>query len=190
MAFNKVMEKQILTLGVEMMRKTGIFLMLLFIMTSGVVSFAEGSLQNNETKSDTEHIIVFDDLDKIPYQSFSGNDSNGDEYTISISPFDNNKYNTNAYGTLSSNSWLISYDGITIKASFVMTVTNNKCTSAYNKSISTFGGKYVNDILTKGDSHGMLSFDVVGIGGLFQKNCWLKGTVSGNNNTVVVTSDM
>lgn len=75
MAFNKVMEKQILTLGVEMMRKTGIFLMLLFIMTSGVVSFAEGSLQNNETKSDTEHIIVFDDLDKIPYQSFSGNDS-------------------------------------------------------------------------------------------------------------------
>jgi len=70
-----------------------------------------------------------------------------------------------------------------------MTVTDNKCTSVYDKWIMVIGGTYDNAALSRGSSYGKLEFDVT-TAGIFQTTCWLKGTVTGSNNEIDVSFQM
>lgn len=71
-----------------------------------------------------------------------------------------------------------------------MTVSGNKVTSVYDDSISVVGGTYEDEELTSTTTYGKLTFKVKSIAGIITGKCWLKGTVTGNDNKIDVTWQM
>lgn len=85
---------------------------------------------------------------------------------------------------------LVRYSGLSNRAEFYMTISNNRVTDAYDYTISLTGGSYENESLTHTATYGKLSFKAVSLGGLISKSCWLKGTVTGKNNEFTVDWQM
>lgn len=115
-------------------------------------------------------------------------DSNGNEAVVGI-----RKIGTSgdlARAAAAGETWQVWYRGATTYAEFYMTVSDNKVTSVYNEMISVAGGSYSNVKLTKTTTYGKLSFKASVIGGLISGDCWLKGTVTGENDEIDVTWSM
>ncbi|HAQ41387.1 MAG TPA: Tat pathway signal sequence [Clostridiales bacterium] len=137
---------------------------------------------NNAALKTAVGTVNFKDLENNPNQSYTGIDKNGDEYTVTIEKVD-------SLNRASANSWKVSLTGVIINCYFYMTVTDNKCTSVYDKWIMVIGGTYDNATLSKASSYGKLEFDVT-TAGIFQTTCWLKGTVTGSDNEIDVSFQM
>lgn len=91
---------------------------------------------------------------------------------------------------LSITVWKVSYTGGVINCHFYMTVSDNKVTSVYDRHISTFGGAYDDEVLTSTSAYGKLTFGFRSFLGLVSETCWLRGTVTGNNNEITITYQM
>ena len=59
-----------------------------------------------------------------------------------------------------------------------------------NHSFSLVGGSYEDAVLTKTTTYGKLTFKAKAIFGLSSSTCWLKGTVTGENDDIEVTWQM
>lgn len=112
-------------------------------------------------------------------------DSNGNEAIVGIERVPMAPFECRAGST-----WRVWFTGVTINAEFYMTVSNNKVTSVYDDSISVVGGTYEDDQLTSTTTYGKLTFKVKSIGGILSGKCWLKGTVTGEDNKIDVTWQM
>ena len=86
-----------------------------------------------------------------------------------------------------SRTWKVSYTSGVVNCHFYMTVSNNKCTSAYDKKIITVGCTYSNAKLTRTSTYARLSMDISAFKDLAQFNGWLQGKVTGKNNDIKVT---
>ena len=86
--------------------------------------------------------------------------------------------------------WQVWYKGLNTDVEFYMIVSNNKVTSVYDYSISLVGGSYEDAVLTKTTTYGKLTFKAKAIFGLSSSTCWLKGTVTGENDDIEVTWQM
>lgn len=130
--------------------------------------------------------VVFSDIDllkageSIEYTVIA---SDGGEATVGIA-------NMSVYTTNDSSNWRVWYRGLSIYAEFYMTVSNNRVTSVSDYSISITGGSYENEALTKTSTYGKLTFKSKSIAGVVTKTCWLKGTVTGSDNEIIVDWDM
>lgn len=86
--------------------------------------------------------------------------------------------------------WQVWYSALVVRAEFYMTVSNDRVTSVYDDTISIVGGSYSNARLTKTSTYGKLSFTVTGVMGITSSSCWLKGTVTGENDEIEMTWQM
>ena len=127
--------------------------------------------------------VVFENLDTNPNQQFVGKDAQGNEFTVSIEEVENEDNGA-------SKTTKVSFVGVLINCWFYMTVVNNKCASAYGDKVLTFGCTISDLKFTKTNTHATLSFVIAGAEGLLGSNVWLRGTVTGSNNTVKITYDM
>lgn len=93
-------------------------------------------------------------------------------------------------GLKGSKTHKVYYTGGTINCRFYMKVTNNKVTRVYDDWILIVGGTYDNDVLTKTNKYGKLTFKVTSAGNIISGKCWLKGTVTGSGNAIKVTWQM
>ncbi|WMJ76003.1 MULTISPECIES: DUF5626 family protein [unclassified Sedimentibacter] len=162
-------------------RILGFFMAVTILICSFVPAYA-AETNNDALKMDVIGTVNFKDLENNPNQTYIGIDKNGDEYTVTIEKVD-------TLNRASANSWKVSFTGVIINCYFYMTVTDNKCTSVYDKWIMVIGGTYDNAALSRGSSYGKLEFDVT-TAGIFQTTCWLKGTVTGSNNEIDVSFQM
>lgn len=84
-------------------------------------------------------------------------------------------------------TWKVSFTGGVVNCHFYMKVSNNKCTSAYNKKILTVGCTYSNVKFTRTSTYARLSMDISALKDLAKFNGWLQGKVTGKNNDIKVT---
>lgn len=94
------------------------------------------------------------------------------------------------YARTDSETWQVWYKSISGSIEFYMTVSNNKVTSVYDYSISLVGASYDDAKLTKTSTYGKLTFTYKAPAGLAAYTCWLKGTVTGEDNQIEVTWQM
>ena len=87
-------------------------------------------------------------------------------------------------------TWQVWYKGLNADVEFYMTVSNNRVTSVYDYSISLVGSTYEDADLSMTSTYGKLTFKHVAILGLSSSTCWLKGTVTGENDEIVVDWQM
>lgn len=95
-----------------------------------------------------------------------------------------------AYTRASGETWQVWYKGLNGSAEFYMDVSNNKVTAVYDYSISLLGGTYSDASLTKTSTYGKLTFNYKSLAGIVSGTCWLKGTVTGENDEIEVTWQM
>lgn len=114
-------------------------------------------------------------------------DSNGNEAVVGIRKIGTSR---NPARAAAGETWQVWYKGLNVHAEFYMTVSNNKVTSVYDSSINVWSGTFSDESLTKTTTYGKLSFKVTGIAGLTMSSCWLKGTVTGENDEIDVTWSM
>lgn len=86
--------------------------------------------------------------------------------------------------------WRVWYKGLNADVEFYMTVSGNKVISVYDYSISLVGGSYEDANLSKTSTYGKLTFTAKAILGLSSSTCWLKGTVTGEDDEIVVDWQM
>lgn len=87
-------------------------------------------------------------------------------------------------------TWRVWYKAIGADIEFYMTVANNRVTSVYDYSISLVGASFDDASLTKTSTYGKLTFTYKAVAGLAAYTCWLKGTVTGENDEIDVTWQM
>lgn len=148
---------------------------------SSVAFAAQEPLENNPIVAQGE--VVFSNLDKNPTQSYTGIGADGQEYTVGIEPIINK-------GRASSNSWRIYIYG-PCSAEFYMTVTGNKCTRAYDWSLTAIPAwvsSWSNASLSRNTTSATLYWDWKDP--VIQKRMWLRGTCTGSNNKVSVSYNM
>lgn len=87
-------------------------------------------------------------------------------------------------------NWRVWYTWLTTHIEFYMTVSNNKVTAVYDYSISLHDSSYEDASLTKTSTYGKLTFKHIPFGGFSASTCWLKGTVTGENDEIEVTWQM
>lgn len=87
-------------------------------------------------------------------------------------------------------TWQVWYKAIGFDVEFYMTVSNNKVTSVSDYSISLVGASYDDANLTKTSTYGKLTFTYKLPAGLAASTCWLKGTVTGEDDQIEVTWQM
>lgn len=115
-------------------------------------------------------------------------DSNGNEAVVGIRKIGTSRNLSRA--AAAGETWQVWYRGAITYAEFYMTVSDNKVTSVYDEKISVTSGSYSNVKLTKTTTYGKLSFKTSAVGGLISGDCWLKGTVTGENDEIDVTWSM
>lgn len=86
--------------------------------------------------------------------------------------------------------WQVWYTWLANHVEFYMTVENNRVTSVYDYSISLVGSTYEDASLTKTSTYGKLTFKQVSPGGFGAATCWLKGTVTGEDDEIIVDWQM
>lgn len=123
--------------------------------------------------------IKFSNLLENPRQEYTGIDSNGNTYTVGIEPA--NQYSKSGY-----NCWKVYFYGGIVNVDFYMDVTDNKCTNAFDESISILGGTFSDDSLTRTSTYAKLTFTYTFINDFASAKAWLKGTVTGSNNEIEV----
>lgn len=94
------------------------------------------------------------------------------------------------FGRAGGETWRVWYKGLNTDVEFYMTVSNNKVTSIYDYSISLFGSSYADPDLSMTSTYGKLTFTRKAALGLTSSTCWLKGTVTGENDEIEVTWQM
>lgn len=94
------------------------------------------------------------------------------------------------YTRAGGQSWQVWYKGVNGSAEFYMDVSNNKVTAVYDYSISLLGGTYSDASLTKTSTYGKLTFNYKSLAGIVSGTCWLKGTVTGEDDQIEVTWQM
>lgn len=195
------------------MKKSAVlFLSLVILLMITTSSFAEGNNQNiAKAHKVTTGQVVFKNLDKSPSQTFSGTDNDGIPYTISIEKVQSRDLEKNPITATAdalevdsinastdaltensiastTNTWKVSHDGGPVQSSFYMVVTDNRVISAYDRWILVLAGTYENVSFTKDYySNARLAFDAVGLNGMWENSCWLKGTITGTNNWITVS---
>lgn len=107
-------------------------------------------------------------------------DADGEEITVALE-------RVAQYARAGGETWLVQYKKIGVTVEFYMTVSGNKVTSVYDYYISLAGSTYEDAELSKTSTYGKLTFKHVWIGGLGASTCWLKGTVTGENDEIEVT---
>lgn len=141
-----------------------------------------------------ENTVVFPDLSTLHAgESIQRTvlDAEGNEAVIGIRKVEESNTDSERMRTASAGeTWQVWYSGLTIRAEFYMTVSNNRVTSVYDDMITVIGGSYSNVRLTSTSTYGKLSFSVTGIIGLTTTSCWLKGTVTGEDDQIEVTWQM
>lgn len=98
--------------------------------------------------------------------------------------------NISQYARAGERTWQVWYKAVGVNVEFYMNVSNNRVTSVYDYSISLLGASYEDAQLTKTSTYGKLTFTAKTIGGLATSTCWLKGTVTGENDEIDVTWQM
>lgn len=172
-----------------MSKKFNRILATLLIMTlvitanSFSVLAAEMSPKAELTANNTVTFSNLDCLEVNETMEFNVTDSEGNPAKIGIQRMPEI---TRASGT----EWKVWYTSGVITAQFYMTVSDNKVTSVYDEWIVVVGGTFSDDSLTKTSTYGKLSFTVDSLYGIASFKCWLKGTVTGNNNEIDVTWQM
>ena len=159
-------------------------LTLLIIFTTSVSAFAAESTP--QAKLNGNNTITFSNLDNLAVNEsieFDVVDSDGNPAKVGIQRMP-------SLEKASSTEWKVWFTGITINAHFYMTVSNNKVTDVYDEWIAIIGGTFSDDSLTKTSTYGKLTFTVDAYGGVASFKCWLKGTVTGNDNDIDVTWQM
>lgn len=159
-------------------------LILALIMVSSTCSNAlAGNLLKAEEPG--EHRVTFSlsRLEEEGRLQYTVIEPDGSEATVGIE-----KIQTLARAA--GQTWRVWYTWLTNSVEFYMTVSDNKVTSVYDEMISITGGSYSNVKLTKTTAYGKLSFTASAIGGLVSRDCWLKGTVTGENDEIDVTWSM
>lgn len=136
--------------------------------------------------ADAENSITFSGLNQLdPGESvkYEINGADGTEITVGIERVE-------APARASGRTWRVWYAWLTNNVEFYMTVANNKVTSVYDYSISLFGSSYEDANLTKTSTYGKLTFTHKALGGLSASTCWLKGTVTGEDDQIEVSWQM
>lgn len=87
-------------------------------------------------------------------------------------------------------TWQVWYKAIGVDVEFYMTVSNNRVTSVYDYSITLIGASYDDASLTKTSTYGKLTYTYKALAGLAAGTCWLKGTVTGEDDQIEVTWQM
>lgn len=131
--------------------------------------------------------VVFTDLSELSPNGcmvHETTDAYGNPVTVGI------ERAASPHSRAAGESWRVWYASGTINAEFYMTVSDNKVTGVSDAKISTIGGSYDNESLTKTSTYGKLSFKYAFVGNLYNKSCWLKGTVTGSDNEIDVTWNM
>lgn len=166
-------------------------LVLVFSYCSATTFAAESTTETPSVVITANNELSFSSLERIKlgeHVEFNLFDAEGNPATVGIERVNLPSDAVTPRGT--SNSWQVYYNGVTINASFYMTVTNNKVTSVYDYNILIIGGTYDNESLTKTTTYGKLSFKVTAYPGVMAASCWLKGTVTGSGNNINVTWQM
>lgn len=94
------------------------------------------------------------------------------------------------YSRAGGETWQVWYKSIGIDVEFYMTVSNNRVTSVYDYSISLVGASYDDASLTRTSTYGKLTYTYKLPAGLAAYTCWLKGTVTGEDDQIDVTWQM
>lgn len=157
-------------------------LLAMAIIISTNIPVLAAAPNTEEITGTTEGSVVFKYLDENSEQSYTGIDANGEEYTVAIEEV---KSLTRA----ATRTWKIWYVSGVVNCHFYMDVSNNKCTSVYDRYIATFGCNYSGATLSRTSTYGKLLFDV-SLQNILQGTCWLKGTVTGSYNEVSVSWSM
>ena len=181
-------------LNISKLKKTAalvlsIVLVLSFWTTAALA--AETTFDAPMVAMTTDNELSFSNLDSLKVGEcieFDIIDSEGNPATIGVERVDLSADGISTRAT--ENSWKVYFTGVTINSHFYMTVSNNKVTSVYDEWIMIIGGTYDNASLTKTSTYGKLSFKVEAYAGIMAASCWLKGTVTGNNNNISVTWQM
>lgn len=159
-------------------KKIGIILMASLIIVSGILSAVP--VNAAETVDEDCYVISSEDIDKNGTVSQTVTDSNGNETTVEIQEVP-------GYARSSGRKWKVSFTSVVVNCYFYMNVSGNKCTSAYDKKISTITCTYSNDKLKRTSTYAKLSMDITGYMNLMKFNGWLKGTVTGKKNNIKVS---
>lgn len=157
---------------------------LALMMVCSVCSNARAEAPLN-TEEPGEHCAAFSlsRLEEEGRLQYTVIEPDGSEATVGIE-----KIHTLTRGE--GETWRVWYSGINHKSEFYMTVSNNKVTSVYDYSISLFGASYEDAKLTKATTYGKLTYTMKSVAGIFTTSCWLKGTVTGENDEIDVTWSM
>lgn len=137
----------------------------------------DGSEKNRVTFS---HVSQFAAGESAQY---SLTEADGTEILIGITKMP-------VYSRAGGETWRVWYKAIGIDVKFYMTVSNNRVTSVYDYSISLAGASYDDAELTKTSTYGKLTYTYKLPAGLAAYTCWLKGTVTGENDEIDVTWQM
>lgn len=131
--------------------------------------------------SNTEQIVLStEDIKDGPIISQTVTDREGNEGVLEITEVLTNE-------RAAARTWKVSFTSGVVNCHFYMKVSNNKCTSAYNKKILTVGCTYSNVKLTRTSTYARLSMDISALKDLAKFNGWLQGKVTGKNNNIKVT---
>ncbi len=167
-------------------RKAKIFVVILAavmalgVMTSvGANSTADAVGYGSVTFSDLDSLAPGESMDQVVMASV------GNSATISLERAADEAETVDGITV-----WKVSYTGGVINCHFYMTVSDNKVTSVYDRYITTFGGAYDDEVLTSTSAYGKLTFGYKSFFGLVSETCWLRGTVTGNNNEITITFQM
>lgn len=155
---------------------------LFFSLNSSAFAVIEGPEENH---------LIFSDLSALaPNEGIQQTtiDSNGNEAVVGVQKVAScNPAGSSTRTAAAGETWQVWYRGLTIYAEFYMTVSNNKVISVDDSSISMSLGSFSDKSLTKTATYGKLSFNVSGIAGMSNSACWLKGTVTGEDDQIDVT---
>lgn len=171
--------------GSNTMRTAALAMLLLFSLFLQSTAYAAerpAAVSSGDNQVTFSHLSALAPDESIVFQT---KDSSGNLVSVGIE-----RAAASAAARSAEERWRVWYTGGTINAEFHMTVSNNRVTSVSDDMISTFGGSYSNEQLTKTSTYGKLSFQFTSIGSIISKSCWLKGTVTGSDNEITVDWDM
>lgn len=161
----------------------------LILAAATAFSICSGALaadNQQETRQYAEDHVSFHGISQMEAgecRQYAVNTADGEEAVVGIEKLPRH---TRAGGE----TWRVWYKALGTDVEFYMTVSNNRVTSVYDYSISLVAASYEDAALTKTSTYGKLTFTYKSIGGLAASTCWLKGTVTGENDEIDVTWQM
>lgn len=167
------------------MKKIYFFVLAIALMLS-VCPNASAAESKMSARQSTENHIVFSALSQLaPDESvqYTITESDGTTAVIGIR-------RVPTYVRASGETWQVWYKGFNASVEFYMDVSNNKVTAVYDYSISLLGGTYSDAVLSKTSTYGKLTFNYQSLAGVVSGTCWLKGTVTGEDDQIEVTWQM